>query len=52
MHCLRPLAGIFTTAAIALSACSKDEPVSTVDPLPMPEGMDSKKDLSVKAGAR
>ena len=50
MHFLRPLAVVFAIAAIALSACSKAEPVSTVDPLPMPEGMDSNKDLSVKPG--
>lgn len=37
-------------AAIVLSACERDELVSTKDPLPMPPGMEENKDLSVKPG--
>jgi predicted metalloendopeptidase len=36
--------------ALALFACTKEPPVSTEDPLPLPSGMEASKDLSVKPG--
>ena len=35
---------------VGLSACSKMEPESTVDPLPLPQEIETNKDLSVKPG--
>lgn len=35
---------------VGLSACSKMEPESTVDPLPLPPEIETNKDLSVKLG--
>ena len=37
-------------AFITISACIKQEPVSTTDPLPLPEEMAGNKDLSVDPG--
>ena len=34
-------------ATLVLFACEKKEPVSTIDPLPMPAGMEKNKDLTV-----
>ena len=36
--------------AMSLIACSKTEPESTVDPLPLPPEIETNKDLSVKPG--
>ena len=36
--------------ALALFACTKEPPISTQDPLPLPAGMEASKDLSVKPG--
>ena len=35
---------------LSLFACKKSEPVSATDPLPLPEGMEANKDLSINPG--
>ena len=47
-HSFRPFASFLVV--ISLLACSKKEPESTVDPLPMPPEIENNKDLSVKPG--
>lgn len=47
-HSIRPLASILLL--IGIIACSKLEPESTVDPLPLPPEIDANKDLSVNPG--
>ena len=45
---IRPFA--YCLLAISILACSKTEPESTVDPLPMPPEIEKNKDLTVKPG--
>lgn len=47
-HSIKPLASILLL--IGIIACSKLEPESTVDPLPLPPEIDANKDLSVNPG--
>jgi predicted metalloendopeptidase len=47
-HSIKPFASCLIV--ISILACSKKEPESTVDPLPLPQEIEKNKDLTVKPG--
>ena len=48
LHSIRPFAS--SLLIISILACSKIEPESKVDPLPLPSEIEANKDLSIKPG--